>query len=100
VPAVTASFNPTTGQLTVLGDALDNTIVVSRDVAGTILVNGGAVPVRGGTATGAHTALLQGFGQAGNGPISLKEGQCAPPARGRGPVRRFGQRHPHRRVGR
>src|SRR5262245_63099848 len=63
VPAVTASFNPTTGQLTVLGDALDNTIVVSRDVAGTILVNGGAVPVTGGAATVANTALIQVFGQ-------------------------------------
>ena len=40
--AVTASFDPTSGMLSVFGDALDNTITVSRDAAGTILINGGA----------------------------------------------------------
>ena len=46
--AVTAFFSPSTGVLTVFGDALDNNIVISRDAAGTILVNGGAVPILGG----------------------------------------------------
>ena len=32
-----------TGILTEFGDALDNNIVTSRDAAGSILVNGGAV---------------------------------------------------------
>ena len=32
----------------VVGDELDNTIVVSRDAAGSILVNSGAVTVLGG----------------------------------------------------
>ena len=50
--AVTASFDPTSGVLSVFGDALDNTITVSRDAAGTILVNGGAVAIQGGTADG------------------------------------------------
>jgi len=49
--AVTARFLPGTGQLTEFGDALDNTIITTRNAAGTILVNGGAVPVLGGTAT-------------------------------------------------
>src|SRR5262249_13391243 len=48
-PAVTASFIPGAGVLSVFGDALDNTIVISRNAAGTILVNGGAVAVQGGT---------------------------------------------------
>ena len=41
MPAVNAFF--TAGHLTILGDAQDNTIVVSRDAAGAMLVNGGAV---------------------------------------------------------
>ena len=40
--ATTATFS--NGVLTVLGDGADNSIVVSRDAAGRILVNGGAVP--------------------------------------------------------
>jgi len=78
--AVTAFFNPTTGVLTVFGDALDNNIVISRNAAGTILVNGGAVPILGGTATVANTSLIQGFGQAGNDTITLNESNGALPA--------------------
>jgi Ca2+-binding RTX toxin-like protein len=79
-PAVTASFTPGAGILTVFGDARDNTIVVSRDAAGTILVNGGAVAIQGGTSTVANTALVQVFGQAGNDQISLDETNGALPA--------------------
>ena len=43
--AVTASFIPGSGILSVFADALANTVVVSRNAAGTILVNGGAVAV-------------------------------------------------------
>jgi Ca2+-binding RTX toxin-like protein len=78
--AVTASFNPTGGVLTVFGDSLNNTITVSRDAAGKILVNGGAVPVSGGTATVANTSLIQVFGQAGNDTIALNEASGALPA--------------------
>src|SRR4051812_15451481 len=49
--AVTAAFLPTAGILTVFGDSLDNNITVSRNAAGQILVNGGAVAVQGGTTT-------------------------------------------------
>jgi len=45
--ATTASFSG--GALTVFGDAANNTITISRDAAGKILVNGGAVAVTGGT---------------------------------------------------
>src|SRR5581483_7817213 len=58
---------------------LDNTITVSRDAAGRLLVNGGAVPVRGGTATVANTSLIQVFGQAGNDTIALSEANGALP---------------------
>ena len=78
--AITASFIPGTGQLTEFGDAADNTIVTSRNAAGTILVNGGAVSVLGGTPTVATASLIQVFGQSGNDIISLDEANGALPA--------------------
>ncbi|HZY85509.1 MAG TPA: hypothetical protein VFE78_11815, partial [Gemmataceae bacterium] len=80
LPAITASFSPGAGILTVLGDSLNNTIVVSRDGAGHILVNGGAVAVRGGAPTVANTSLVEVFGQAGDDKISLDETNGALPA--------------------
>ncbi len=74
-----AAFEPLTGVLTITGDDLDNTIVVSRDPAGTILVNGGAVTITGGTATVANTILIQFFGRAGNDQLSLDESNGALP---------------------
>jgi Ca2+-binding RTX toxin-like protein len=73
LPAVTATFSAIQGVLTVNGDANDNTIAVSRDAAGRILVNGGAVAIRGGNATVASTRLIQIFGLDGNDNLSLDE---------------------------
>ncbi|MFL6013065.1 MAG: calcium-binding protein, partial [Gaiellaceae bacterium] len=75
--AVTATFSG--GTLTVFGDGAGNAITVSRDVAGRILVNGGAVSVRGGTATVANTSLVQVFGLAGNDTLTLNEANGALP---------------------
>jgi len=69
--ATTASFS--NGTLTVFGDSLNNNITISRNAAGVILVNGGAVSVVGGTATVANTTLIQVFGQGGNDVITLSE---------------------------
>src|SRR5262249_22685605 len=80
VPAVTASFSPDAGVLSVFGDAQNNTIVLSRDTAGHLLVNGGAVAIQGGSATVANTALIQVFGGDGNDTISLDETNGALPA--------------------
>jgi Ca2+-binding RTX toxin-like protein len=80
LPAVTATFSSGTGILSVVGDAQDNTIVVSRDAAGQILVNGGAVVIQGGAATVANTTLVQVFGQEGNDQISLDEANGPLPA--------------------
>ncbi len=77
--AVTATFFPTSGVLSVFGDGLANTIEVSRNAAGTILVNGGAVAIGGGTPTVANTALVQVFGMAGDDTISLNEASGALP---------------------
>jgi Ca2+-binding RTX toxin-like protein len=77
--AVTASFNPGTGVLTVFGDSLNNSITISRDAAGTLLVNSGAVAVSGGTPTVANTSLMQVFGQGGNDTITLNQANGALP---------------------
>ena len=77
--AVVASFSAATGTLSVFGDTLDNNIVISRNAAGNILVNGGAVAIVGGTPTVANTALIQAFGQGGNDTITLDESNGALP---------------------
>src|SRR5262249_42064507 len=82
VPAITATFSAATGTLSVFGDSHANTILISRDAAGNILVNGdgAAVAVSGGTPTVANVALIQAFGQAGNDTITLDEANGALPA--------------------
>ena len=76
--AITSIFSKNI--LTEFGDATDNTIITSRDAAGNILVNGGAVPITGGNPTVANTALIQVFGQAGNDTITFNEANGALPA--------------------
>ena len=76
--ATTATFSA--GVLTVTGDALDNSIAVSRNAAGTILVNGGAVAVVGGTPTVANTAQIRVIGLGGNDTINLDQTNGALPA--------------------
>src|SRR5262245_46788018 len=78
--AVTASFSPATAVLTENGDDLDNTITTSRNAAGVILVNGGAVAVQGGTPTVANTGLIEVFAGAGNDTVTLDESSGALPA--------------------
>src|SRR5262245_6182363 len=78
--AIRSRFIPGIGFLETFGDAQDNNIVFSRDAAGNILVNGGAVPVLGGTPTVANTSLIQVFGQAGNDVIALNEANGALPS--------------------
>ena len=78
MPAVNAFF--VGGQLTILGDANDNTIAVSRNAAGSLLVNGGSVRVLGGTPTVANTSKIQIFGLGGNDTLSLDETNGALPS--------------------
>ncbi|MGC1275659.1 MAG: calcium-binding protein [Planctomycetaceae bacterium] len=77
--SVNAIFTPAAGVLTVFGDAQDNNIEVSRNAAGQIRINGGAVPVLGGNPTVANTALIQVFGLGGNDVITLNEANGALP---------------------
>jgi len=76
--ATTATF--TNGVLTVFGDSANNSITVSRNAAGQILVNGGAITVTGGTPTVANTARIDVFGQGGQDGITLSEVNGALPA--------------------
>jgi Ca2+-binding RTX toxin-like protein len=77
IQAVTGTFS--NGTLSTFGDNLDNNIAVSRDVAGRLLLNGGAVAVSGGTPTVANTALIQVFGQGGHDVVTLNEANGALP---------------------
>lgn len=79
VQVITATFDPSSSTLNIIGDAQNNTIEVSRNAAGGILVNGGAVAVQGGTPTVANTALIQVFGRDGNDVLSLNEANGALP---------------------
>ena len=77
--AVSSIFVPATGVLTTTGDNLDNAITTSRDAAGNILVNGGAVAIQGGTPTVANTTAIQVSGLDGNDTITLNESNGALP---------------------
>src|SRR5262249_33923760 len=76
--AVTASFS--NGTLTEFGDTLDNTITTSRNAAGEILVNGGAVSVVGGTPTVANSSPIPVFGPGGAATPAWSEVNGALPA--------------------
>lgn len=76
--ATTATFGA--GVLTVFGDDANNSIVISRDATGRILINGGAIAVVGGTPTVNNTALIRVFGLGGQDAISLNEATGLLPA--------------------
>ena len=77
IQAVIGSFS--NGTLSLFGDNLDNSMTISRNAAGQILANGGAVSITGGTPTVANTSLIQVFGQGGNDTITLNEASGALP---------------------
>ena len=79
--AVTALFNLANGgTLAVTGDAGNNAIVVSRDAAGKLKVNNGAVAIAGGTPTAANTKLVTLAGKDGNDTLRLDETNGVLPA--------------------
>ena len=61
------------GVLTVLGDLNANVITVSRDAAGRLLVNNGAVTIAGPAATVANTTRINVSGSDGNDNVVLDE---------------------------
>src|SRR5262245_26587856 len=78
--ATTATFNPVTAELTVTGDGQANSIVISRNAAGNILVNNGTIAVIGGTPVVANTALIRVTGKGGNDTLTINEAAGALPA--------------------
>ena len=68
------------GLLSVFGDQHNNTITTSRNAAGQILINGGAVSIDGGNATVANTTEIDLFGQGGDDTIALDEANGALPS--------------------
>ena len=78
--AVTGTYIPGSGVLSVSGTNAANTIEVSRNAAGAILVNNGASPIVGGTPTIANTSLITVYGQGGDDVITLNQANGALPA--------------------
>src|SRR5262245_26688250 len=76
--AVSSRFDPATGLLTATGDNFDNTITVSRDAGGSILINGGAVPIVGGTPSVANTTQIQLSGRGGDDVITADSSSTVP----------------------
>ena len=76
--AVTASF--ASGILSIVGDTLDNPIIVSCDAAGNILLDNGAIAITGGPATVGNTLQIQASGLAGADTISLDQTNGTLPA--------------------
>src|SRR5690349_18042187 len=67
------------GVLLVFGDDQDNTIEVSRNVAGDLSVNDGAVRILGNTPTVANISRIEIYGGGGNDTLSLNETNGALP---------------------
>jgi RTX calcium-binding nonapeptide repeat (4 copies) len=67
----TAQFNRGHHVLTILGDSRGNAITVSRDAAGVIAVNGGAVKIHGSRATVGNVDRIVVYGGRGNDRIAL-----------------------------
>lgn len=76
--ALTGLFS--SGNLIATGDLLDNLLGVSRNAAGNLLINGGAVAILGGSATVASTSLISIYGLGGDDTLALDEANGALPA--------------------
>jgi Ca2+-binding RTX toxin-like protein len=61
------------GRLSVFGDATANQITISRSAGGAILVNGGAVAVRGARPTAANIRRIEVNGLSGDDDLRLDE---------------------------
>src|SRR5688500_9308465 len=79
IQSVDGVFVPGVGILSVFGDNTDNTVAISRNAAGDILVNGCAASIVGGTPTVANTNLISVLGLGGADTITLDETNGALP---------------------
>src|SRR4051794_37466808 len=79
VPAVTAKFAAGSGLLTIVGDNKSNQITVSTNAGGKLLINNGAVKIKGGKATLAKAKQIQVLAKGGDDVITLNEGRSPLP---------------------
>jgi Ca2+-binding RTX toxin-like protein len=76
---ITAKFNHGHGVLSVDGDKGANHVTVGRDAAGTVLINGGAVDVKGPTPTVGNVDSIEVSGNDGNDVLTVDSSQGALP---------------------
>jgi Ca2+-binding RTX toxin-like protein len=76
-----ARFSPATGVLSVHGTADADTFVVSVKSSGAIVVNGGAIPIQGGTPTLANTVRIALHGRGGDDQLVVDPSASLPGAR-------------------
>jgi Ca2+-binding RTX toxin-like protein len=76
----TASYSSTLRKLSVLGTSAADNLIIDRDAAGALRVNGGAVPITGGPATTANTDLIEAQGADQDDIITLDETNGVLPA--------------------
>ncbi len=76
---VTATYEPANHVLRVTGDGEANVVAVGKSAAGQLVVNGGAVPIAGGTATVANTATIVVTTGAGDDVVRIDEANGAMP---------------------
>jgi Ca2+-binding RTX toxin-like protein len=69
-----AKFSPATGVLTVYGTANGDVRIVSVAAGGSIVVNGGQIPITGGVPTVANTVRIEMRGREGADFLELDEG--------------------------
>lgn len=72
--SISATFTPGTRVLAVRADDLDNGITVGRTSTGSIRINGGAVPISGGTPTFSTTDLIRVSGFGGKDTLRIDRG--------------------------
>ncbi len=72
-PSVRGEYFPEAGSLHVFGDDSANSITISRNTTGRILINDGHAPITGGTPTVGNTLVIQVFGLESNDKILLDE---------------------------
>lgn len=78
--SITGRFQPLQHHLVFTGDDGDNHITVSRDAAGHLFGNGGAIPISPNSATVANTDLIRVDAGDGNDVVALDETNGALPA--------------------
>ena len=72
--SITGSFSSANRLLTFFGASADDNLTITRNLAGQLLGNNGAVPITGGTPTILNTTLIQAFAGAGNDTITVDAG--------------------------